>query len=326
VIGLLGLLATLAAACSAQNAPPLPPALSAPPSTSTAPVAAFGLAPLTNEPAASAQVAARNAIAVAITLRAGAPAPVGLDAADYVFEEVAGPGNHRLIAIFQSRDATRIGPVGSPRPMDLKLLPALRPISANDGQPSRFYNGLRSNPRIIDHSYPVDSGAYQHSGGWLYTSTAAQYAHASAQVAPPNLFPFVQPGLRMASVAAHATSAVTVALPGEPAQVWTFDTRRGVFNRAAPAVAVANIIVLLVPFRLVATSNKRTAAQVETADLVGSGSCLVASAGFSTPCTWSRNKNQSITNVLDSKGYPIRLAPGATWVVLAPTSTKISIR
>jgi len=309
--------------CSDASKPTLPAVLSAPPSApSTGPAAPFGLAPLTDLPAPSAQVASRGVVAVAVLLKSGAPAPVGLDAADYVFEEVQGAHNHRLVAIYQSRDAARVGPVAGPGMVDLRLLPVLRPITANDGQPERFAKRLHANTSLVDRSYPVAAAAYQKSGTWLYTSTAALYSHAPAGATPPNIFAFVAPGLHMTSVVARATTSVSIALPGEAAQVWKYDTAKGVFTRTSPDVSVANVLVLNVPYESIPTSNKPGAPAVASANVVGMGSCLIASAGFSAPCTWSRTKSQAVPNIVDSSGFPVRLAPGPTWIVLAPTASK----
>ncbi|HKD97667.1 MAG TPA: DUF3048 C-terminal domain-containing protein [Micromonosporaceae bacterium] len=319
----LAVVAALLGGCSESAPPPIPAPLSAPPSAPpTGPAAPYGFSPLTGEPATSAQNASRGAIAVAVLLKKGAPAPSGLDAADYVFEEVLGSGDHRLLAVYQSRDATKIGPVAGPGMVDLRLLPVLRPITANDGQPERFAKRLHANTSLVDRSYPVATAAYQKSGTWLYTSTAALYSHAPAGTTPPNIFVFVAPGLHMTSVVPRATATVSIALPGESAQVWTYDAAKGLFSRSSPAVSVANVIVLNVPYESVATSNKRGAPVVASADVVGTGNCVVASAGFSAPCTWSRTKAQLIPNIVDSSGYPIRLAPGPTWIVLAPTASK----
>jgi len=198
----------------------------------------------------------------------------------------------------------------------------LRPITANDGQPTRFAKRLHANTSLVDRSYPVAAVAYQKSGTWLYTSTASLYAHAPAGGTPPNIFSFVASGMHMVSVTPRATSTVSIALPGEPAQVWKYDTAKGLFTRASPAVAVANVLVLDVPYDSVATSNKRGSPVVKSANVIGKGDCVIASAGFSAPCTWSRTKGQLIPDIVDSAGYPIRLAPGPTWIVLAPTGTK----
>lgn len=322
VVALVAVAAVLAG-CTDTAVPPLPAALSAAPSAPPiGPATPFGIAPLTGAPATSTQTATRGAIAVVVTLKTGAPAPVGLNDADYVFEEVLGKNDHRLIAVFQSRDATKIGPVGDPGMVDLRLLPVLRPITANDGQPDRFAKRLHANTSLVDRSYPAAASSYQKSGTWLYTSTAALYAHAPAGITPPNIFPFVQPGLRMTSVVARATASVSITMPGESAEVWTYDTAHAVFTRASPALSVANVIVLNVPYDSVPTANKKGSPVVASANVIGSGSCLIASAGFSAPCSWSRTKAQAIPDIVDSSGYPVRLAPGPTWIVLAPTASK----
>lgn len=308
-----------------DSVPPLNvPIPSAPASTfPTDPPALFGLAPLTSLPASSTKIAGRLAVSVAITLRSGAPSPVGLSAADYVYEEVAGPHNHRLVAIFQSHDATRVGPVGPPGPMDKRILPVLRPIVADTGEPARFTKRLLTTKSVTDRSYPVATSAYTKSGSWLYTSTTALYDKAPAGLPPGNLQPFVTSGLRMTTVTDKATRSISVSTPGETKVTWTDDTTKNTWVRESPDISVTNLIIMIMPYETVPVANKKGSATVRSATVIGHGTCLVAAGGFSSPCTWSQRPVDGVVNIVDGNGYPVRLTPGNTWVMFAPTGSKI---
>jgi hypothetical protein len=73
--------------------------------------------------------AARPAVAVRVPLEGG----VGLNDADLVYQEYERSTLLKVLAIFQSKDAPEIGPVGGVRPADPALLPSLRPLYANTG-------------------------------------------------------------------------------------------------------------------------------------------------------------------------------------------------
>jgi DUF3048 family protein len=280
------------------------------------------LAPLTGEPAASAAALARPALAVAITLEPGGPAPAGLDGADVVYEQ-APPGNpHRLVALYQSRDAARIGPVGDPDPSDTRLLPVVHGVVAHSGAPKKFNDAVHATPGITDASYAAQAKAYTAENGHLFTSTAALYAVAAGASPPPNLFSYVGPGLDMVTTGRKPTGTVKVTPPGEAPVVWTDDADRKAYVRQVPAAAVTNVVVLVMPYREV-TDRNRHGNTVRTAEVFGDGDCLAASNGLSAPCRWSREGANKLTLLLDTAGYPVRLAPGPTWVMLVPPGTAI---
>lgn len=280
------------------------------------------LAPLTGTPAASADALKRPALSVAITLDPGAPAPVGLDGADVVYEQ-APPGDaHRLVALYQSRDAARIGPVGDADPSDTRLLPVVHGVVAHSGAPKKFSDAVHATPGITDASYAVQAKAYTAEGGHLYTSTAALYAVAGGAGPPPSLFSYIGPGLDMVTTDRKPTSTVKVTPPGEASVVWVDDPDRKAYVRQAPVVAVPNLVVVVMPYREVADRNRR-GNLVRTAEVYGAGDCLAASNGLSAPCRWSRDGANKLTLLLDSAGYPVRLAPGPTWVMLVPPGTAI---
>src|SRR5262249_22995534 len=87
----------------------------------TRPPAPAPPAPLTTLPAASAAGAGQRAIALALS---GAD-PHGLTAADVVYQEFAAPV--RYIAVFQSKQATGVGPLTGTQPTDGQALSVLRP-------------------------------------------------------------------------------------------------------------------------------------------------------------------------------------------------------
>ena len=63
---------------------------------------------------------------------------------------------------------------------------------------------------------------------------------------------------------------------------------------------------------------------VPDADVVGSGPAVVLSDGEFVHATWSKPPASSVTTYEASDGSRIRLLPGTTWVMLAPTGAPIA--
>ena len=77
----------------------------------------------------------------------------GLAAADVVFEEMTSP--LRYVGVFQSRDASSVGPVTGTRPTDAQALSVLHPLDAYDG-------GTPSFIRVLDRTQVLDLGYASH--------------------------------------------------------------------------------------------------------------------------------------------------------------------
>lgn len=313
------------AACSAGPKPDVVVTRSAAPPTAIASSAApapFGMAALTGAAATSDSMAKRPALAVAITIAKGAPAPVGLDKADVIIEEIGATNQHRLVAIYQSQDATKIGPIGEARPMDTRLLAQLHPVIANNGEPPQFAKSVGNVKNAINHSYDTDAAAYTKEGAALYTSTAAQYKGVTG-TAPPELFLRRTDTLRMVTEGDKPTTKITVTVPGEAPVVWTDDVSKRAFVRTSPSITAANLVIMKMPYRTEKIS-KKSSATVRTAEVTGNGECVVATDGFAAPCTWKRDGAAKFTLLLDSKGYPARLSAGNTWIMYVPPGSNIS--
>ena len=132
------------------------------------------LAPLTGLQLTSAAILTRPALAVKIDNHTGARPQVGLHLADIVYEEPVEGGITRFIAIFHSRDASKVGPVRSARLTDLQVLAEYgRPLLAFSGAAGYVLKAVRkANLVSLPH------GAY----GSIYRRDSSQW------VAPHNLF------------------------------------------------------------------------------------------------------------------------------------------
>jgi hypothetical protein len=287
------------------------------------------LAPLTGLPVARAADAARPAVALDI---AGGD-PRGLGSADVVFEEIASPV--RYIAVYQSREASGIGPIAATQPTDRAVLDVLHPLLGYDGSAAAYFIRLLDKTKIIDAGFDHHPALYATTAGGLTTSTRAITRAAAGGAAPPPLFYYRNTGVVGGTLASSGQSrhtSVRLTIPGAGTQDWTFDKRtdRWALRRGGPAVQAANLVVQMVRYKQINISPRRGVV-VPAAVVTGSGRTEVfsGSAGGGTggtvaAGTWSKPHLDELTNYFDSGGGLMAFQPGPTWVILAPPGTRIT--
>jgi len=116
--------------------------------------------------------------------------------------------------------------------------------------------------------------------------------------------------------------------------IWRYDEGRGVwlrFNGSSPnllaggmQVAARNVVVQTIQITYGPWLENSAGGLEVQADLVGSGPAAVFRNGVEVSGTWSRTSLSSPTDLLDSSGRAIPLAPGDTWVELVPSITGFS--
>lgn len=276
-------------------------------------------APLTGEGAAEKD-AALPAVAVSVLDDKDGPEPSGLSAADLVYEELSDRGTSHLLAVFQSRSAAKVGPVDITRPVDVKLLPVLRPAYAFAGGPMGF--AVQVDKAGIDG---VNKLSTPKAFRGAYTSTARVLAHTGEVAAPPRVLSYGDAADPLAEDAKKATG-VTIDPPGEPAQVWTWDAADRRWSRTSgrgAEVSVANLVVQRTKYKTVHNENV-SGGSTSTALVTGDGSCLAFGPAQQASCTWSRPSRDKQTNYADSSAATLLFQPGPTWVLLAPPGTKVA--
>lgn len=157
-MGLLG--AAFLAACGGPAAKhPSAPTTSTTTSTSpttTSTTVPGAVAPLTGLPV-SPSIAQRPAVIVKIDNDRAAPPQSGLDQADVVYEEVVEGGITRYLSIFQSQDASPVGPVRSVRGTDSDIVRPIGGLFAYSGGTPQYVS-------LIDSSGVKDVGANDDGG------------------------------------------------------------------------------------------------------------------------------------------------------------------
>lgn len=283
-------------------------------------------APLTGLPVASSADAARPAVALDVS----GGRPHGLTAADVVLEEFASPV--RYIAIYQSRQASNVGPIAPTQPTDRAALAVLHPLVGYDGAASNYFIKLLDKTKITDVSFSRAAGLYATTGAGLTTSTRAILRRAGGDAAPQPLFYYRGVGTAgdaLASSGESRRSSVSVTVPGFHVQDWTFDRHADQWKltNGGPAVTVANIVVQTVHYKRL-TISPRHGIVVPSAEITGTGRAEVFSGGSSggtaAAGTWSKPRINDLTNYFDSSGAPMAFQPGPTWIILAPPGTRVS--
>ena len=330
-----GVIAALAGCSAGAGGHPSAPARPPPPGgpagrrTSRAPAQdATAVAPLTGQ-AVTPAVAQRPAVAVAVS----GPNPAGLGSPTSSTRRRAPPV--RYLAVFQSAEASAVGPVASTRPTDGQVLSVLHPLTGYAGGTASFVSVLDAT-KIVDVGYPGHASLYSSGSGGLTTSTAALAAAGKSDGPPPGLFFYRDPGAPLAAAKQTRPASVRLDVPGQPEQRWDYDAKAGRWVRTAggPRASVANLIVQIVDFKTVYLSRKygQTA---QSARAIGTGPATVfsaASAGTAAPRgsggtaaagTWVKPGLTTVTNYLDASGVPMDFAPGPTWIMLTPAGTRI---
>lgn len=324
---LRGALAAAAAGIVAGCSEPPPPITdnvadpgpTAPPSS---PTPSLPPAPLSGLAASSEAVAARPAVAVPIRVTPST-APVGLGTADILFQEYAESSGLHVSAVFQSREAVKIGPVTEIRPMDVRALAVIRPFVAYSGGPTGFVgqfekSGLRG-------TTPARTPSAFHGD---YTSTAALFKLAPANGLPPSaVFDYADASTPLAARDVSTAAELTVAVPGRPAQVWRYDESGGGWRGTAgrSTVVAASVVVLTMPYRTLSV-RKPTFRSLPSANVFGEGSAIVVSGPSAAKARWRKPAQKSACNVLDLAGNQIRPLPGTAWVVYTPPNSTVTVR
>jgi hypothetical protein len=281
-------------------------------------------APLTDV-AASAADAQRRAVALVLS----GSDPRGLTSADVVYQEFASPV--RYIAVFQSKEATGVGPLTSTQPTDGQALSVLRPLFGYDGGTPVF-------TKVLDHTDVTDLGFTKHqslystAGPGVTASTRAVQRAVHGNGAPPQIFYYQGEGSSAVLATTHLSkpAAAKVTIPGYGTESWSYDSRTGLWalTGGGPRVRVANVVVQTVPYKQAVVSH-RAGTTVPSARLIGKGTVEVLSgtaggSGTAAPGTWTKPHLNQLTNYIDGGGFPMAFQPGPTWVIFAPRGTKVS--
>jgi hypothetical protein len=294
--------------------------------------------PLTGLPVLDPAFLTRPALSIKIDNEPPARPQSGLDSADVVYEEVVEGGITRFLAVYQSADADPVGPVRSVRQTDADLLAPIGGLFGySGGIPAFVADADRTG--IVDLSATSDGPAYYRSPlreepDNLYTSTAALRASTPLGAGPPPQLFRYGASARLDAAGARLVAGVTVSVSPETTLRWQWDPSSGKWLRSTDGVAdtdassgapvaFTNVVVMLVPYHDTGYVDASGAPSPD-ADVIGAGDAYVMSRGMVARATWHKAAPESVATYTDSRGAQVRLAPGTTWVVLAPEGSAVS--
>jgi hypothetical protein len=291
------------------------------------------IAALTGLPDPGRVAEKRCAITVKIDNTSAGHPKYGVDQADVVYEEVVEAGITRLAAVFNSHDPDRVGPVRSVRKTDQSLVWPIGGIFAYSGGAPYAIASINTAPVVrLDETQAGPLMFRDHSRNPpvnLYAHVNFMYGKCGKQAPPPALFTYrgahaVVAGTPVTSVRVGFLGAGS-AYRGSPsfAVSWDWDATTGTWKRSifgAPEsvasgaqLAPKNVVVMFVPYT---GGDPRDANLGAEAQLTGTGTAVVLTAGKEILGSWSRREKTKPAELLDAAGRKIALTPGQTWVEL----------
>src|SRR5437763_3209099 len=332
----VAVLALVAACGKAGGTKTVPSVTATQPTTTTTAAPTAPVAPLTGMPIDDTAKADRVALIVKLDNANEARPQAGLAEADVVFEEMVEGGITRLAAVFQSTDASPVGPIRSVRTTDINIFSALnKPMLGYSGGNKIFLNALHKSP-IVDvgvDTYPKDYRRDKSRRGPhdLFSDTPKLFAHAkSDSVAPPPLFQFRTKEQPVTGAGIFPFTHTQINFnQGRAVITWDWDAASGTWKRgqngtphvdlAGRQAAAKNVIIQFVSYHNVAGIRDPSGAPVPEGTLIGTGQAWLLTDGKVVKGTWSKPNNAAVTTYTDTAGSPFQLTPGQTWVELPPS-------
>ncbi len=332
-------LSALLAACGTTSAPSTSQTTVKVTTTTRAPVVSSYVYPYTGLPAPNAAAVQLPSLEVKIDNSPPAWPQSGLSESDVIYEEMVEGGLTRYFVVFQSHNATTVGPVRSVRASDADLLATLGGLFAYSGGIPAFVADARATGIVdvgansaagVDY-YRLASRPEPHN---LYTSTVTLRASAAGLGStPPVLFKWRKLGSPFRAAAAVPVSNVQVEFSGATYAQWAWNSALGEWDRttngvaqfdaSGKAVSAQNVIIEFMPY--VNTGFVDPAGNpVPKAESVGSGKAIFLSGGKEAVGTWSKPQANSVPVYRDSNGSQVRLEPGRTFVEMVETGSPVT--
>jgi hypothetical protein len=302
---------------------------------------------------ADPSVLQRPVLAIKVENSYAARPQAGLAAADIVYEELAEGGITRFIALYQSEDSAKIGPVRSARLVDPQILVEYHAMLAYSGAHHVVQAALnRSGIVLLSHG-KVGSPVYwrnsqRYAPHNLYTSTKGLWGFAEKKqqgAAPPADFwrfserpPLLPTPLPSGATTSPSPAGVargpSVRIPFSSGQtsIWRYNTAQDRYLRwqgsnrhtleGGIQIGARNVLLMFVK---IGETKIVDAAGNNSPDVVviGSGKALLYRNGLEIEGTWRRSSASGRTSFLDGAGKPLLLAPGQTWVELVPSDVEV---
>jgi hypothetical protein len=293
--------------------------------------------PLTGvAPAGGKPVPQRPVAAVKVENTTDAYPLVGLQSADLIYEELVEGGLTRFMAIYQCKDAAKVGPVRSARTTDPKILMPMNthPILGYSGAQLAVVNALK-HAGILAFDETNGAAAFTRapaprvSPHNLFVNVPKLYARAGKQASqqgpPKPAFTYgpkvINPSRKVTSVSIPFSTSVSGDWKWNAvSKTWVrqLDGKPMMLEAGGP-IQVTNVVIQKVK---VTESNLVDVLGNHSPEvtLTGQGSAWILRDGRMTAGTWKRGGAKSVTIFKTKKGERIPLAPGTTFVELMPNT------
>jgi hypothetical protein len=272
----------------------------------------------------------RRVLAVKIENAPEARPQMGLAEADLVFEQEAEGGISRFIALYHCRDADRVGPIRSSRPVDPDVLRQYGdPLFVHSGGVDAVINAVEDagieqiNCNFEEETCPRDES--REAPHDVFTSTDALRDFGGQNGAPPEeVFAFDEE----TPEGARRGRQVNLTFSPVANVFWKYRNNQDLYLRFhddelhrledGEPVTAANVVVMLVERRTTRITDV-AGNPASNFEVVGRGDLLVFRNGRVIEGEWVRESPEDVTELLDRRGEEIPLAPGQTWLELFPT-------
>jgi hypothetical protein len=274
-------------------------------------------APLTGIPGAAA---GGGVLVIPYAVGAGKPAPVGLGDADIVSLEFAEQGTLHIVGVFQSKYPSKVGPVGALRPSDLKLLNTVNPLIIQSGGTSGVLDTAKSFHLIV-HSASKSSG-FSASGSNYFAN--AGVLKSAAKGVPTPMFSYADSGQALSRLDVNPATKLVVTAPGHAAMTWTYDGAAKVWHAKIDGITATatNLVVMTTPYTTKHVSS--LGKDLSFANPLGDGKAVVVSGDATIAATWHKRSFDYALNLLGPDSDLAQFAPGSTWILMAPTGSKVT--
>ncbi len=258
----------------------------------------------------------------------------GLNAADLVYETMAEGGIPRFIALFQSGDAQKVGPIRSARSYFLDISREYNLPFAHCGGSQEALNEIKSKNLMSMNEM----------------SYASTYWRDSSRKAPHNLYTSTEKLRALVKAKDYATTSTVkfkfdksywdsdklspaneVLLKVNKYYNTSYTYKDGVYFKSMDGVSSTNkddnlpLVFKNIVVQITSIKTQVDGLHLDIA-LVGNGDGYVISNGKFIKMHWSKKNPTSQTILTDEQGSSLPLAPGKTWWNIVDKITKIEIK
>ena len=288
--------------------------------------------PLTGLPI-SAEALDRRVVAVKIDNAPGARPQSGLGQAGIVYEHETEGSVTRYTAFFLDSEVDLVGPIRSARFVDRDLVQQFDALFAHVGASPPVMQDLRA-------STAADMDEFFYAGAQPYTRTTNRSSPFNVYVSLASLREFGArrystrrwiEGLEFTEAPQGLGAVRSITIPPGPQTAfqvnYSYDQQIGQWRRSlagAPdidaandePITVANVVIQHVDVRVTAFIEDSLGNLSLAIPTTGSGPVSLFRDGLRIQGTWERPNAKAVTRFKTTRGAPLELRPGRTWVHL----------